>query len=228
MAEDYKGYFTKFHDFSSPAGRRHRSRIFSYLITLIPKTYWCRCLAVRAANNPKAMGCNEHECLSRAGPMARKPATASRNLVEFDQRRGSNRIRPFPRAVAPAASARRRCSGRDWNSHLRPPSGPAGGRWRARQKRELLKRVWPSVVVSEENLKVHVSALRKALGADRDLIRTEFGRGYRFIGILRSNASPYACRDPRARAKLCSVELCFYRTAGNRSSVVSVRSGSRN
>ena len=56
-------------------------------------------------------------------------------------------------------------------------------------KEELLNQVWPSVVVSEENLKVHVSALRKALGADRDLIRTEFGRGYRFIGMLRSSGT---------------------------------------
>jgi DNA-binding winged helix-turn-helix (wHTH) protein len=56
-------------------------------------------------------------------------------------------------------------------------------------KEELLNQVWPSVVVSEENLKVQISALRKALGADRDLIRTEFGRGYRFIGMLRSNAT---------------------------------------
>src|SRR5947209_17145329 len=47
-------------------------------------------------------------------------------------------------------------------------------------KEELVTRVWPTVVVSAEDLKVHVSALRKALGADRDLIRTEFGRGYRF------------------------------------------------
>jgi DNA-binding winged helix-turn-helix (wHTH) protein len=92
-------------------------------------------------------------------------------------------------------------------------------------KSELLSRVWPSVVVSEENLKVHVSALRKALGADRDLIHTEFGRGYRFIGILRSNATVHACRGPR-RAKLRSVELSFRRTAGNRSRVVSVRAGS--
>jgi len=46
-------------------------------------------------------------------------------------------------------------------------------------KEELLNRVWPDVVVSEENLKVQISALRKALGAERDLIRTEFGRGYR-------------------------------------------------
>jgi len=53
-------------------------------------------------------------------------------------------------------------------------------------KEELLDRVWPSVIVSEENLKVHVSALRKALGADRDFIRTDFGRGYRFTGVAHS------------------------------------------
>jgi DNA-binding winged helix-turn-helix (wHTH) protein len=68
-------------------------------------------------------------------------------------------------------------------------------------KEELLNRVWPDIVVSDENLKVQISALRKALGADRNLIRTEFGRGYRFIGILRSSATAHACRGPR-RAKL--------------------------
>ena len=68
-------------------------------------------------------------------------------------------------------------------------------------KDELLNRVWPDTVVSEENLKVQISALRKALGADRNLIRTEFGRGYRFIGILRSNATAHALRG-RRRAKL--------------------------
>jgi len=64
-------------------------------------------------------------------------------------------------------------------------------------KKELLDRVWPSVIVSEENLKVHVSALRKALGADRDFIRTDFGRGYRFTGVARSEI----CHCP-IRAKL--------------------------
>ena len=68
-------------------------------------------------------------------------------------------------------------------------------------KEELLNRVWPGIVVCEHSLKVHISALRKALGADRNLIRTEFGRGYRFIGILRSNAIADASRGPR-RAKL--------------------------
>ena len=67
-------------------------------------------------------------------------------------------------------------------------------------KEELLDRVWPGIMVSEENLKVQISALRKALGSDRNLIRTEFGRGYRFIGILRSNLTAHACRGPK-RAK---------------------------
>jgi DNA-binding winged helix-turn-helix (wHTH) protein len=54
-------------------------------------------------------------------------------------------------------------------------------------KEELLSRVWSGIVVSEENLKVQVSALRKALGSERDLIRTECGRGYRFTGVLCAN-----------------------------------------
>jgi DNA-binding winged helix-turn-helix (wHTH) protein len=53
-------------------------------------------------------------------------------------------------------------------------------------KDELVSRVWPGIVVAEENLKVQIAALRKALGEDRDLIRTEFGRGYRFTAAVRS------------------------------------------
>jgi DNA-binding winged helix-turn-helix (wHTH) protein len=63
-------------------------------------------------------------------------------------------------------------------------------------KEELISRVWPGIVVSEENLKVQVSALRKALGADRDVIRTEFGRGYRFTGMLHSDAGPDMWQRP--------------------------------
>ena len=67
-------------------------------------------------------------------------------------------------------------------------------------KEELVNRVWPDVVVSEENLKVQVSALRKALGVDRDVIRTEFGRGYRFTGVLCTDRARDGCRRP-TRAK---------------------------
>jgi DNA-binding winged helix-turn-helix (wHTH) protein len=66
-------------------------------------------------------------------------------------------------------------------------------------KEELLTRVWRGIVVSEENLKVQVSTLRKALGADRDVIRTEVGHGYRFTGVLRSTSVPDAyCCSTRA------------------------------
>jgi DNA-binding winged helix-turn-helix (wHTH) protein len=75
-------------------------------------------------------------------------------------------------------------------------------------KEELLSRAWPGIVVSEENLKVQVSALRKALGADRDVIRTEFGRGYRFTGALRSNTAADEYQRP-TRAKLRSGRTLF-------------------
>jgi DNA-binding winged helix-turn-helix (wHTH) protein len=57
-------------------------------------------------------------------------------------------------------------------------------------KDELVARVWPRVFVEPTNLKVQVSALRKALGDDRDFILTEFGRGYRFTGTISSAAAP--------------------------------------
>jgi DNA-binding winged helix-turn-helix (wHTH) protein len=63
-------------------------------------------------------------------------------------------------------------------------------------KEDLLSRVWPGIIVTEENLKVQVSALRKALGDDRDLIRTEFGRGYRFTAAVRSTVAPSVCQRP--------------------------------
>ena len=75
-------------------------------------------------------------------------------------------------------------------------------------KEELLRRVWPGIFVSEENLKVQISALRKALGAERNFIRTDFGRGYRFIGMLRANATAHACRGSRrANLRVCRALL---------------------
>jgi DNA-binding winged helix-turn-helix (wHTH) protein len=43
---------------------------------------------------------------------------------------------------------------------------------------QLLERVWPGLIVEENNLQVQVSALRKLLG--QDAIATVAGRGYRF------------------------------------------------
>ncbi|MGV2290184.1 winged helix-turn-helix domain-containing protein [Trinickia sp. YCB016] len=60
-------------------------------------------------------------------------------------------------------------------------------------KDEIMRAVWPNVVVQENNLQVHIAALRKALAADRDLIRTVPGRGYRLLAIKRE---PAAAREP--------------------------------
>src|ERR1700746_711704 len=66
-------------------------------------------------------------------------------------------------------------------------------------KENLLARVWPGIHVSDENLKVQISALRKALGQDRDLIRTETGRGYRFTAEVKSIAAGSALRHAARR-----------------------------
>ncbi len=54
---------------------------------------------------------------------------------------------------------------------------------------ELMQRVWPGRVVDENSLQVQISALRKALEPDRDLVRTVAGRGYQFAGELRAAVS---------------------------------------
>ncbi|WP_374676437.1 winged helix-turn-helix domain-containing protein [Ideonella sp.] len=48
-------------------------------------------------------------------------------------------------------------------------------------KNELLERVWPGLVVEDNNLHVHVSALRKVFGSTA--ITTVAGRGYRFRAL---------------------------------------------
>jgi DNA-binding winged helix-turn-helix (wHTH) protein len=72
-------------------------------------------------------------------------------------------------------------------------------------KEELLGRVWPGVVVSEGNLRVQVSALRRALGVDHGAIHTEFGRGYRFAGVLCPATSADGCHS-RACARPLSAQ----------------------
>jgi DNA-binding winged helix-turn-helix (wHTH) protein len=61
-------------------------------------------------------------------------------------------------------------------------------------KDELLRRAWPGIVVAEENLKVQISALRKAFGDNRDFIRTEPGRGYRFTAAVHPIVALGACQ----------------------------------
>src|SRR5882724_9167012 len=53
-------------------------------------------------------------------------------------------------------------------------------------KDELFGRVWGKVVVEENTLQAHISALRKILGAET--ISTVSGQGYRFDVVVRRDA----------------------------------------
>lgn len=72
-------------------------------------------------------------------------------------------------------------------------------------KSEIMERVWPKACVEENNLQVHIAALRKALGDERNLIRTVPGRGYQLVQSTRLATA--GCRSrvvgpPRCVSKL--------------------------
>jgi DNA-binding winged helix-turn-helix (wHTH) protein len=57
-------------------------------------------------------------------------------------------------------------------------------------KDELLRSVWSGSAVEEHNLQFQISTLRKALGPDRDFIKTISGCGYRFVADIIGPAAP--------------------------------------
>jgi non-specific serine/threonine protein kinase len=66
------------------------------------------------------------------------------------------------------------------------------GRGKLVTKDEIFDRVWPRVIVEENTLQVQISALRKALGSDRDALKTISGRGYRFIAEVTTSSTEAA------------------------------------
>jgi predicted ATPase/DNA-binding winged helix-turn-helix (wHTH) protein len=59
-------------------------------------------------------------------------------------------------------------------------------------KDDLMGRVW-GAIVEENTIQVHISAIRKALGPDRGMLKTISGRGYRLLGS-------WTIREERASA----------------------------
>ena len=60
-------------------------------------------------------------------------------------------------------------------------------------KEDLARSAWPGLVVVEDvTLRVHISAIRKALGSDRSMLETVPGRGYRLLGnwTIRQSHAP--------------------------------------
>ena len=83
-------------------------------------------------------------------------------------------------------------------------------------KEELINRVWPTTVVADNNLHVHISAIRKVLGRHRNLLLSVPGLGYRLLrpdrsqrasegadscrpGIQRRNSRPFLRSRPIGR-----------------------------
>jgi DNA-binding winged helix-turn-helix (wHTH) protein len=81
------------------------------------------------------------------------------------------------------------------------------------EKSVLFDAAWPGVVVEENTLQAHVSALRKALGPY--LIATVHGRGYRYAGpapVAGAQVNPSA-RESMARKPVVAV-LPFVNLSG--------------
>ncbi|MDV4159261.1 winged helix-turn-helix domain-containing protein [Rhizobium brockwellii] len=77
-------------------------------------------------------------------------------------------------------------------------------------KDELMKRVWPGLVVEDNTIQVHISAIRKALGKDRNLLKTISGRGYRILGDWTCHGEPATTRAPAPPMRLRSTESSFF------------------
>jgi non-specific serine/threonine protein kinase len=80
-------------------------------------------------------------------------------------------------------------------------------------KHDIMNRVWPGAIIGENTLQVHMSAIRKALGQDRAMLKTVSGRGYRLLGdwvVRREDATeqPVGLSEPvQAPARTCRTNL---------------------
>ena len=97
-------------------------------------------------------------------------------IIEF----GHFRILPHRRQLL-AAGRPIRLGGRAFDLLLALIEAPGA----VVDRNELLSRIWPGRIVEQNRLQSEISALRKALGAHRDLIQTVSGRGYNFTGDIR-------------------------------------------
>jgi predicted ATPase/DNA-binding winged helix-turn-helix (wHTH) protein len=78
-------------------------------------------------------------------------------------------------------------------------------------KDALMERIWPGAVVGENTLHVHISAIRKALGRDRAMLKTASGRGYRLLGdwAVRQEG---AAEEPMGLLEPARVQVRTFRT----------------
>src|SRR5438270_6373284 len=93
-------------------------------------------------------------------------------------------------------------------------------------KEELIARVWPQTFVEDANLKIQVSALRRALGdghAGRRFIVTVPGRGYNFVAAVSLEEPPRASLPPTiAPAGVHNLPLAVTRMIGRDETVTAL------
>src|SRR5580704_3948883 len=85
-------------------------------------------------------------------------------------------------------------------------------------KEELIARAWPQTFVEESNLKIQVSALRRAIGDGQDgrrYVVTVPGRGYNFVASVSLEEPPRASLPPMiAPAGVHNLPLAMTRMIG--------------
>jgi len=90
-------------------------------------------------------------------------------------------------------------------------------------KQELMARAWPNTVVEESNLKVQITALRKALGEaphDQRYLATVVGRGYRFVApVKRVLAAPDETQGGERARRGDTIPLALVRPLGRASDI---------
>lgn len=62
-------------------------------------------------------------------------------------------------------------------------------------KEQILDSVWPRSIVEDNNVHVHMTAVRKTLGKNRDLIKTVSGRGYHLMISSSATSGSVDCLD---------------------------------
>ena len=88
-------------------------------------------------------------------------------------------------------------------------------------KSELMARVWPGIFVEEANLRVQITALRKALGDGRPghrYVTSVSGRGYRFVAPVDAG-EPVPADQPPAGQRMHNLPPALMRAIGRADSV---------
>jgi predicted ATPase/DNA-binding winged helix-turn-helix (wHTH) protein len=93
-------------------------------------------------------------------------------------------------------------------------------------KRELMARAWPSSVVEESNLKVHIAALRRVLcegGRESRFVATVSGRGYRFVAPVTSTIREASSEpDPATWEQMRKLPAPATRTTGRTETIAAL------